>query len=492
MRSDRKKEERIAKKEKKASKKNGFCRAIAVIYSILVLCFIGLLLWLNVLPAKYLYTLIGVLIVISIFIVPVMYSHRGKTSRKRGAAFFAIILIITFGIGTYYLSETIGFFDAITEIAQAKEDFYLVVKADSRYKEASQLSGKTIEAYADADSVYSEARNQLKEEINIKYEYVDKLPDLLQNLTDEECPAIFISAASYESMKGENSQLEQETKIIYTISVAVKSHSRTSHVNVTKEPFNVLVSGLDITGDISNVSRSDVNMIVTVNPKTKQILLTSIPRDYYINLPKKGAMDKLTHSGLYGVQETIGAVEDFMGIEINYYVKVNYSTVTKLVDAIGGIDIDSPYSFSTHGMTDKYTFMEGYNHLDGSMALAYSRERQSWVDGDMRRNENQQLIIEAIIKKASSSTTILSDYTSILNAIKGNLETDLSKSDITSLIKMQLGDMADWTIEKQALKGEPASRLCYSLGLNASVVLPDDSMIAEALDKIMQVEDATE
>lgn len=485
MRRDRK------DREHKKQKKNRFCRIVAVIYSILVICFIGLFLWLNVLPAKYLYPLIGILVVISLFIVPVMYSKRGKSSRKRGAAIFAILLIVAFGIGTYYLGSTIGFLGEITKIGEAKEDFYLIVNADSKYEEASQLSGKTVQACADSDSAYAEARNKLKNEINIKYKYLDKLPDVLDNLLNKKAEAIFISAASYESMKGQDSSLEEKTKIIYTVSVAVKNKSRTSHVKVTKEPFNVLVSGLDITGSIDNVSRSDVNMVITVNPKSKHILITSIPRDYYVNLPGKGATDKLTHSGLYGVQETVGAVEDFMGIEINYYAKVNYSTVIKLVDAIGGIDIDSPYAFNTHGMTEKYSFVKGHNHLDGSKALAYSRERQSWVDGDMRRNENQQLILEAIIKKASNSTTILSEYTSILNAIKGNLETDLSKDDMTSLIKMQLNDMSGWTIEKQALKGEPASRFCYSLGLNASVVIPDEGMIAEALDKIMQVRDET-
>ena len=260
-------------------------------------------------------------------------------------------------------------------------------------------------------------------------------------------------------------------------------------MNVTEEPFNVLVSGLDITGDISNVSRSDVNMVVTVNPKTRKILITSIPRDYYVELPSKDSMDKLTHSGLYGVQETVGAVEELLGIEINYYAKVNYSTITKLVDAIGGIDIDSPYTFTTHGMEEYYTFYEGYNHLDGSMALAYSRERQSWVDGDMRRNENQQLILEAIIDKATGSTTILTDYTSILGAIKGNLETDMSKSDMASLVKMQLKDMSGWTIEKQAIKGEPDSGFCYSLGDYASIVDKDEAQVAAALDKIMQIRD---
>lgn len=487
MRSDRYKKE----KEKQAAKKNKGFRVLSIIYSILVICFIASLLWLNVLPAEYLYPLIGVIVVISLFIVPVMYSKNGKKNRKKIAAFFAVLFMVLFGIGTYYMTATIGFFNAITSIGGASEDFYLVVKADSSYDEAGQLSGKTVATYATADTSYAEAKTKLQDEVSVEYSYIESIPDLLDGLLDEDYPAIFISAATYDTMKESDSQLETETKIIHTISVKVQSSRTTKHVDVTDESFNILVSGLDTTGDISTVSRSDVNMVVTINPVTKQILLTSIPRDYYVDLPSKGAKDKLTHSGLYGIDETVGAVEQALGIEINYYVKVNYSTVVKLVDAIGGIDIYSPYTFTTHGMSDHYTFYEGENHLDGSMALAYSRERQSFSAGDMQRNENQQLILKAIMDKALQSSTILSDYTSILSAIEDNLETDMGSRDIRALIRMQLGDMASWDIQTQALKGEPDFQICYALGTGASVVMPDAALIAEAADKIMQISGET-
>ena len=489
MRSDRKKQKR-QKQEK--TRKNGVYKTLSIIYTLLAVSFVVALLRLNVLPPQYLYPLIGLIIVATLFIVPVTYSKNGKPKRKRIAAFFAVILVLIFGVGTYYMTETIGFLNSISNLIGEKEDFYLVVDADSLYEEAQQLEGKTVATYATADSAYSEAKKELQDQVGVEYVYIETIPDLLSGLTDGDYPAVFISAATYDTMKEGNDSLEEETRIIHVISVKIKSSRTTKHVNVTKEPFNILVSGLDTTGDIGTVSRSDVNMVVTVNPVTKQVLLTSIPRDYYVELPGKGAKDKLTHSGLYGVEETIGAVEDAMGIEINYYVKVNYSTVVKLVDAIGGIDIDSPYTFTTHGMSAHYTFYEGPNHLDGSMALAYSRERQSFADGDMRRNENQQIILSAIMKKALSSSTILSDYTSILNAIEDNLATDMSSKDMTALVRMQLGDMASWDIQTQALKGLPDFQACYALGTGASVVMPDATMIAEAADKITQISGETE
>lgn len=260
------------------------------------------------------------------------------------------------------------------------------------------------------------------------------------------------------------------------------------HIDVTKETFNVLVSGIDVTGDINEtVSRSDVNMVVTVNPQTREVLITSIPRDYYVELPTYGAMDKLTHTGIYGAEETIGAVESLLDIEINYYAKVNYTTITGLVDAIGGVDIISPYSFDTHGMGVHYHFEEGENHLDGSHALAYCRERKSWVDGDLKRNENQQLVLEAIIKKVTRGPVILLKYTSILDAVKGTVETDMSSNEMTELVKMQLADMRSWKITKQAIKGEPDMALCFSLDDYASVVMVDEASVSAAATAIEEM-----
>ncbi|MCI8349386.1 MAG: hypothetical protein HFE74_08155 [Firmicutes bacterium] len=488
MRSDRKSEKEFKKQKKKNTKIKGFSRFLSIIYTLAVLCFIGLLIWLNVVPAKYLYPIIGILIVISLFIAPVMFSRNGKPGRRKVAMIIASLLIVVFGVGIYYLNTTLDFFNSITSIGGAREDFYLIVNASSSYEEAKDIEGKTVGVHTDTESTYSEAKKELKKEVDIEYEYVNEMPVLIDSLVSGERPAIFISAASYESMRGQNSLIEEKVKIIYKISIRVESRNTTDHVNVTKEPFNIFVSGIDTEGSIDTVSRSDVNMIITVNPKTKRILMTSIPRDSYVKLASKGASDKLTHSGIYGVNETVATVEDFMGIDINYYVKVNYSTVIKLVDAIGGIDINSPFGFYTHGMKAKYYFQEGYNHLDGSQALAYSRERYSFSEGDIQRNKNQQLILSAIIEKATSSSTILSEYTSILNAIKDNIETDMEKKSMTSLIKMQINDMSSWTIERQSITGENGNEYCYALGMNAAVVIADEVSIAQAVDKIIEVQ----
>lgn len=493
MRSDRRREIQAQmeadRKDEMKKKGNIFCRTVSIIYTVLAVAFVVLLAWLNVLPAKYFWAGVVLLAVASLFIVPVMYSFHGKKGRKIGATVVAFLLIAVFGVGTYYLADTLNFLGDITAIREVTEDYHVVVKADFVGEDVSGISGQTVGTYMDNDLNYSEAKAMLQKEVNVEYAYEDGISTLLEKLYSGEYPAILISAASYEGLKGEHSELETDTRILYTLKVPVETEDKTSAVDVTKEPFNVYISGIDVEGDISTVSRTDVNMIATVNPVTHEVLLTSIPRDYYVNLPSKGAKDKLTHSGLYGIQETIGAVEDIMGIDINYYVRVNYTTVVKLVDAIGGIQVDSPYEFTTSGMQslNGHHFVKGINNLDGRAALAFCRERHSFLNGDMQRNENQQLVMEGILRKALSSTTILTSYTSILDAVRGNMETNMSPDQMSDIVKMQLDGMPGWDIQKQAIKGTNGWGQCYALGFEASIVDQDPEENARAVDEIVKI-----
>lgn len=493
MRSDRRREIQAQmeadRKDEMKRKGNMFCRTVSIMYTVLAAAFVVLLAWLNVLPAKYFWTGVVLLVLASLFIVPVMYSFRGKKGRKIGATVVAFLLIAIFGVGTYYLADTLNFLGDITSVKEVTEDYHVVVKTEFAGEDVTAIAGQTVGTYMDTDLNYSEAKAMLQNEVSVEYAYEEGLTVVLEKLYSEEYPAILISAASYEGLKGEHPELETDTKILYTIKVSVETEDNTSAVDVTKEPFNVYISGIDVEGDISTVSRTDVNMIATVNPETHEVLLTSIPRDYYVNLPSKGAQDKLTHSGLYGIQETIGAVEDIMGIDINYYVRVNYTTVVKLVDAIGGIQLDSPYEFTTSGMQslNGHHFVKGINNLDGRAALAFCRERHSFVNGDMQRNENQQLVMEGILRKATSSTTILTSYTSILDAIRGNMETNMSPDQMSDIIKMQLDGMPGWDIQKQAIKGTNGWGYCYALGFSACIVDQNPEENARAVDKIVKI-----
>lgn len=225
-----------------------------------------------------------------------------------------------------------------------------------------------------------------------------------------------------------------------------------SDIDLTTEPFNVYLTGIDRWAGEEDLDRSDVNMILTIHPVTKKILLTSIPRDTYVKLHTAQQMDKLTHTGVYGVDETINTVEDWLGVDLNYYVKLNFSAMRGIINAIGGIDVYSPVAFDSD--ISDCSYVKGWNHLNGKEALYFARERHAFEGQDAVRVENQQRVVKAIIKKLTSSTTLLTSYGDVMSVAGSNLETDMSYKEIQSLVKMQMTDLASWDIQSQKVEGE--------------------------------------
>ena len=258
--------------------------------------------------------------------------------------------------------------------------------------------------------------------------------------------------------------------------------------SITKEPFNMVITGMDVRGTIDEDGRSDVNMVVTVNPETEQILMTSIPRDYQIYMPDKdGAMDKLTHTGFYSVATTIGAEEQLLDTEANYYVKVNFTTVMMFIDAIGGIDVYSEYEFNPVKRS-WWTVKKGMNHMNGRQALAFARERKAFADGDNQRIKNQQAVFEAMIKKATSSKTLLLSYNKILTNLKGYFEMSFSSAEMRALIKLQLAKNPQWKIYKNTIRGGDGLLPTYTTGATSCYVMTqDEESIANARELIAAV-----
>ena len=257
-------------------------------------------------------------------------------------------------------------------------------------------------------------------------------------------------------------------------------------VDVTSKPFNIYISGMDTTGKITEEARSDVNMIITVNPKTHKVLMTSIPRDYLVEL-QNGEKDKLTHTGLMGIDETTSDVEDLLGIKINYYVKVNYNTLKDLVNSIGGITINSDKAFISY--IGKYRFVEGENQLDGAKALAYARERHAYSDGDNHRVRNQQEVLKAIVKKHTGSTTLLTRYNKILKYLAPTMEMNLTRAEVKALVQFQLGKNLKWKFASNSLEGFDAFSTVYSAGNQQLYVMkPDEESIKKARQKIKEIE----
>ena len=251
--------------------------------------------------------------------------------------------------------------------------------------------------------------------------------------------------------------------------ISENSEANEEKVGVTHEPFNIYITGIDMWGDIDQVSRSVVNMIMSVNPEEKKILLTSIPRDSYVVLHSFGEYDKLTHTGVWGVEETTQTVEDWLDTDIDYYIRVNFSMLIDIVEAIDGIDVYSDYTFKS-SLKD-YHYKKGWNHLGGWKALYFARERHAFENEDQQRILNQQKVMKACIRKVTSSKTLLIHYADLLDVVKDEMQTDMSREEIAALVRMQLDDMSKWKLETQAVQGDLTMKGTYTMGMDRELLV---------------------
>ena len=315
-------------------------RVILAIQVIASLILIGLLFKLGALPMLY---AIIVIILLALLNVRVFFLMKPSKNKKKGKVrtvigkFVSILLSVLLLVGSLYIAQRNSLIDAITGANTETTRISVVVMEKSKYKELSDLKGETIEVNMSAETEkMEEAIKALKnEESSIKTKEVDEFAKMADDLYKGTTNAIFVNEAYYAMLEANHPNFETETRVIWHKDITVKTNDISKNVDVTKAPFVVYISGIDTYGKVSTVSRTDVNMIVTVNPKTKQILMTSIPRDYYVTLANKGKKDKLTHSGLGGIENTVKTMENFMGIDINYYARVNFTSLIKMVDALG-------------------------------------------------------------------------------------------------------------------------------------------------------------
>lgn len=476
---------------KKQKKTNGTQKSqiwqivIASIFGLSTVAFFVSFILLGMLPTSYLALFIGVGVVISALLLKGLFSKKGG-KRQVICGIMMGLLSLGFIAGTSMVSDALSFFKGVVGGNVQTYDYYVVARNDGTYTKLEDVEGQTVHILDMSSNTYETAKTELTKKVTVSFEKEAKLKELTEGLIERKSNVLFISSSHYEMALEESDKFKKKnTKIIDTIRVEVRQEKKTVNKDLTKEAFHVYISGIDTTGVITNASRSDVNMIMTVNPNSRKILLTSIPRDYHVVLSSFGAYDKLTHSGIYGIHETTATVEDLMGIDIDHYVKVNFTTVTKLVDALGGITVDSEYAFVSR---DGFSYAEGQNVLNGEEALSFARERKAFAAGDNQRVKNQQAVISGILDKATGSTAILTQYGSILDALSENMELSLTRKDMSGLIKMQLGDMRGWDIDSISLKGSGSTAEVYSMpGVYTYVMEPKQESIDKAKEKIHAV-----
>jgi LCP family protein required for cell wall assembly len=473
-------------------KKFGFY--ISLLLAVLVGFFGFVLYRINILPLV-IFALVMAIMLILLLISAVLLCSKGFI-RKLFGWILAIVLGIVSGFGTYYLNSTYNALDAITGDGEVENVSSCYVLRAGTIVDAAGLEGKTIGYLKNVNSTGTDGVIAGLNEQGISFqtkEYESSLK-MVQDLKGMAIDGMILNQ-SYLSVVADfdgQEDIEDEVIAVYSYTYAAEKKNVSDSTEVTTEPFTVLISGIDTYGAISEVSRSDVNLLVTVNPSTHQIFMLSIPRDYYVETAcdaedgcASGQMDKLTHTGLHGIKTTEKTLEKLLDVEINYNVRVNFSTLVELVDVLGGITVNNPNTFTS--LHDGFVYEAGEVEMDGEHALEFARERYSFSTGDRERGRNQMRVLTGIINKALSPS-ILANYTEVLSVLSESMQTNMPMDDITALIKMQLSNGGSWNITTYSLNGSDGNDYAYELGSNAYVMYPNETTVENAIADIKAVE----
>lgn len=452
---------------------------IIVLLQILILSnFVYTLFRLNVFPYIYTCIIFGILLLINFSLF--LANKKNIVATK----FITILLCLLLVIPITYINKSINTLVDVTEVHDEINRISIVVKKDSDYKEINDLQNKNIQINTKYNVIsMGAAMNQLNKLISCNYSSEDNFIKMATNLYNEDVEAILVNEAYLWVIEHNYENFKEDTRVIWNYEYKERKEDVKKPVVVNNECFNIFVSGIDIEGNISTISRSDVNMIATVNTTTNQILLTSIPRDYYVYIPELDSKDKLTHAGLGGINSSVSTLEGLLNIDINYYVRVNFTSLITMVDALGGIEVYSPYTFQIPGK-EEY-ILQGLNYMDGETALAFSRERYALPNSDNDRIKNQQRVIQGIIDKLISPK-IITHYTDVLDSVAGSFETNMSMKEITDLLKGQLENMKPWDIQSYSLKGTGTYFKGGAMMPNEELYycVPDKKSISEATNYI--------
>lgn len=426
----------------------------------------------SLIPGKYLGWGLLVSLIINILLIAVLWRQNIKKKLIIAAMVLALLGIIA-NVGIFIVSRTAtALISSVTTTDSARyEDYAIVALKGSGVK--LDGAGQSVVLLSAADS--SDLRQAIATKTPAAITTADSPAAALVSLQDgSHQMAVYTAAYMQELQAGANNELFQKLDVLATF--RVKTVSQQVVTDVTK-PFVIYVSGIDTYGAVSTTSRSDVNILIAVNPTTNNVLLVNTPRDYYVQLNgTAGLKDKLTHAGLYGVNMSQNTLADLYNLDINYNIRINFTSLEKVVDAMGGVDVDSEYNFSSGG----YSFVSGVNHLNGRQALAFSRERYSFEGGDRTRGQNQMKLLTAIINKMTQPAMALKAG-QLVAALNSVFQTNMPSTDLTLLIRRQLDTLAKWKITSASVDGTGASLPTYSMGAQQLyVMIPDEASLNSA------------
>ena len=465
--------------------------ALAGIMGITSVVFEIMLINFKLIPEKYC-IIAGVVLVILVAVSALL--QRWKIAgiiTKVMSIFFTVVLII----GCVYIGQASKTLSKVTTTHEEKVVMGVYVLKDSGVTDIAQLDGGEIGIVADADRESTdELINRMKNDgFSAEYNEYDNTAEMLAAMEDNQNMGIILKTSSIDMLSDIEgySDIAERLLLLYSgeFTINIEDNQTVEEAQdreylSSEDVVAVYISGIDSRGSINEVSRSDVNILMLINKKTHSILMVNTPRDYYVPLSISGGVkDKLTHAGVYGIQCSTDTISMLYGINIDYYVKINFSGFENIINALGGVDVTLDYSLTIGN--GAFTVHPGVNHLNGTQALAFSRERKAYADGDRQRGRNQMMIMEAAIKKACTPA-ILSNYSSVLSAVSDSVITNMSYDDLATLAQMQLSEMPSWNVKQISVTGSGSmSTTTYSmLGWNLYVMVPDESSMNNAMNEI--------
>ena len=463
---------------------------ITIIVIMLSVVFMGLLAMTKMIPTIYM-LIIGIVLAVIAAIIWLLVWHTRYTGRFIGGTVLAVIMIAILAFGGFYINKTRSAISSISGETTEVTQMAVYVKSDDAADSVEATAGYTYGILSsldreNTDGAVAHLNSQFGTEVQTK-EYAG-LTELADGILNGEVNAMLLNSgylSVYEDMDG---YTDFSTKIKEVGTVDVESTIQSAEESAPIEPittanggkvYTIYLSGIDTRGEMTAKSRSDVNIIATVNTDTHEILLVSTPRDYFVPLSiSGGAPDKLTHAGIYGIDvcmDTLGMLYD---IDINYYFRINFGGFVKVIDALGGITVNSDYDFDSKNILG-YHFNKGENYVNGEQALIFARERYAFQEGDRQRGKNQMEVIRGVVKKALSPE-ILTSYSSILSSLDGCFGTNITYEEIAQILQQQLTNGGDWTIVSYSVNGTGATEKPYSMSQKAYVMVPDYNTVDKA------------
>lgn len=465
---------------------------LGVIQAVASVVFMIALFVLDMLPVKYLAIIAGLLLIALL----IVFTSQ-LLSKKKGIAgkIFSVLMSVILAVGSFYIFKANGTVSEISGSGTKVDKVVVAVLADDPAESIQDAKDYSFGVqYALKGEEIQETVGAINEELGsaiaeTEYRSVQEQATALHN---GDVQAIIYNEAYNGILSEEFGDFGNSIKVIYSHSIETKvENNAAEQVEVKDDTFTVYISGIDVYGAIETNSRSDVNIMAVVNPTSHQILLVTTPRDYYVEIPgiSGGELDKLTHAGIYGVDASMATLGQLYDTTIDFYARVNFTSLVEMVDALGGVDVYSEQAFTTSEDTGLVmNVVQGENHFNGQQALAFSRERMNVDGGDFQRGKNQQAVITAMIKKAVSPA-ILVGANGILNSVSGNVDTNMSQDQIQTLIKTQLSDGGAWNIKSVAAEGTGDQQYCFSSpGSLLYVTQPDLNSVASIKAMIDSVE----